>query len=138
MAVKSTIWSGGRTGRGVRTIIADAVTDVAATSAQIGDPLAILLDSVAAHVNVGWLLDLLITCRSIGAGAACLLVGQGTWTSEDILGTPAAAPKGSLSAVLPWNTAPTAGNGFDSTIANTLDLFFTQTVATGSMTVFQY
>lgn len=102
------------------------------------DSLAILLDSVAAHTNVGWKLDLLLTCRSIGSGTAATLIGQGTWACEDILGVPATAPKGVLSAILPWNSAPAVGTGFDSTAANTLDIFFTQTVATGSFTVHQY
>lgn len=102
------------------------------------DSQAILLDSVAAHTNVGWKLDLLLTCRSIGPTTSATLFGQGTWTCEDILGVPATAPKGVLSAILPWNAAPAVGTGFDSTAANTLDMFFTQTVATGSMTVHQY
>ena len=102
------------------------------------DSQAILLDTVAAHVNVGWKLDLLLTCRSIGSGTAATLLGQGVWTCEDILGVPATAPKGVVSAILPWNAAPAVGTGFDSTAANTLDLFFTQTVATGSLTVHQF
>jgi hypothetical protein len=38
----------------------------------------------------------------------------------------------------PWNAAPAVGTGFDNTAANTVDVFFTQTVGTGSMTVHQY
>jgi len=102
------------------------------------DSLAILLDTVAAHTNVGWKLDLLLTCRSIGSGTSATLFGQGVWTCEDILGVPATAPKGVLGAILPWNSVPAAGTGFDSTAASTLDLFFTQTAATGSLTVHQY
>lgn len=102
------------------------------------DSLAILLDTVAAHTNVGWHLEVLLTCRAVGNGTATNLIGQGKWGCEDILGTPATAPKGSLTAILPWNTAPVVGTGFDNTLANTLDMFFTQTVATGSMTVHQY
>jgi hypothetical protein len=101
------------------------------------DGLAILLDTVAAHTTVGWTLDLQLTMRT--AGTAATLWGQGTWTCEDILGVPATAPKGVLSAILPWNSAPAvSSNTFDATAANTLDLFFTQTVATGSLTVHQY
>jgi len=100
--------------------------------------LAILLDTVASHTNVGWSLDVVLTCRAFGSGTSANLMGQGTWTCEDILGVPAVAPKGVLSAMLPWNTAPVVGTGFNSQVANTLDMFFTQTVATGSMTVHQY
>lgn len=100
------------------------------------DSLAILLDTVAAHVTVGWTLEITLTCRVIGAAAS--LLGQGTWTCEDILGVPATAPKGVLSAILPWNSAPAVGTTFDSAVSQQVDMFFTQTVATGSLTVHQY
>jgi len=102
------------------------------------DGLAILLDTVAAHTTVGWFLEILLTCRAVGSGTATNFMGQGKWTCEDILGVPATAPKGVLTAILPWNTAPAVGTGFDNTAANAVDMFFTQTVATGSMTVHQY
>jgi hypothetical protein len=100
------------------------------------DSLAVLLDSVAGHTNVGWSLEILLTLRALGASAN--LMGQGLWTSEDILGVPATAPKGVLSAILPWNSAPAVGNNFDSAVSQQVDLFFTQTVATGSLTCHQY
>jgi len=102
------------------------------------DSLAILLDTVAGHTNVGWVLDLHLTVRAQGSGTSGNLIGQGTWACEDILGVPATAPKGSLVAVLPWNSAPAVGTGYDSTAASTLDMFFTQTAATGSLTVHTY
>lgn len=112
--------------------------DVRLGGTIVFDGLAVLLDTVAAHTNVGWWLDILLTCRTQGSGTAATLFGQGTWTCEDILGVPATAPKGILTAMLPWNSAPAVGGGFNSTSALTLDLFFTQTVATGSMTLHQY
>ena len=112
--------------------------DVRIGGVVVFDSLAILLDTVAGHTNVGWKLDILLTLRSIGASTSATFMGQGLWTSEDILGVPATAPKGVLSAILPWNSAPAVGTGFDSTIANVVDCFFTQTAATGSMTCMQY
>lgn len=112
--------------------------DVRIGGVVVFDGLAILLDTVAAHTNVGWFLEIFLTCRTIGAGTATTLFGQGKWTCEDILGVPATAPKGVLTAMLPWNTAPVIGTGFDNTTANVVDIFFTQTVATGSMTDHQY
>ena len=109
--------------------------DLRMGSNVVFDSLAIALDSVAAHVNVGWRLSIDLRCETIGSGTTATLRGQGTWTCEDILGVPASAPKGVLSAILPWNTGTTIGGGFDSTAANTVDMFFTQTVATGSMTL---
>jgi len=100
------------------------------------DGLAVLLDTVAAHTNVGWWLEIDLTCRAIGTSGN--LMGVGRWTCEDILGVPAAAPKGVLTAMLPWNTAPAVGNNFDTTATQQVDLVFTQTVATGSCTCHQY
>ena len=110
--------------------------DVRLGGTVVFDGLAVLLDTVAGHTTVGWALDILLTCRVIGATAN--LFGSGLWTSEDILGVPASAPKGVLSAVLPWNTTPAVGSNFDSTVSQTVDMFFTQTAATGSMTCHQY
>lgn len=110
--------------------------DIRMGAAVAFDSQAILLDSVAAHNTVGWYLKILLTCRSVGTTGT--LFGQGFWTCEDILGVPATAPKGVLSAILPWNAAPAAGTGFDMTVSNTLDMFFTQTAATGSCTLHQF
>ena|ERR1041384_4247179 len=110
--------------------------DVRLGGTVVFDGLAVLLDTVAAHTNVGWTLDVLLTCRAIGTAGN--LMGQGIWTCEDILGVPATAPKGVLSAMLPWNSAPAVGGNFDTTAQQQVDLFFTQTVATGSLTLHQY
>lgn len=110
--------------------------DSAAAHVIVFDGLAILLDTVAAHTNVGWTLEILLTARAIGATGN--LMGQGTWTCEDLLGVPTTAPKGVLSAMLPWNSAPAVGANFNTTLSQVVDLRFTQTVGTGGMTVHQY
>jgi hypothetical protein len=88
------------------------------------DSQAILLDTVAGHTNMPWKLQIELTCRAVGAGTVTQLFGIGTWQCEDILGTPAASPKGALVAMLPWNAAPALGTGFDNTISAALDCFF--------------
>ena len=110
--------------------------DVRMGATVVFDGLAILLDSVAAHTNVAWFLEIDLTCRAIGTSAN--FMGVGRWTCEDILGVPATAPKGVLTAMLPWNTAPAVGANFDSTATQILDLFFTQTVATGACLIHQF
>lgn len=113
--------------------------DVRVGGVIVFDSLAILLATAAARVNVGWWLDIMLTCRVIGGtGATSQLLGQGTWTSSDIIASPldVAGPAGT--ALLPFNSAPAVGTVFDNTLANTLDMFFTQTVATGSLTLHQY
>jgi hypothetical protein len=110
--------------------------DVRFGATVVFDSLAMLLDTAVAAVNVGWYLKIILTCRTIGATAN--LFGQGFFTAYNLLGTPATPPKGGLTAMLPWNSAPAVGNNFDATATQQVDLFFTQTVATGSMTCHQY
>lgn len=101
------------------------------------DTLAMPLNIVA-KTNVPWLLDVILTCRAVGSGTSANLIGQGHWLSEASINTavPATGP-GPGGQNVPYNTAPVVGSGFNSQSALTLDFFFTQTVATGSMTCHQ-
>lgn len=101
------------------------------------DSLAMPLN-VVAKTNVPWILDVLLTCRAAGSGTSTTLIGQGTWLSEASINTaaPATGP-GPGGQIVPYNTAPVVGTGFNCQAANTFDMFFTQTVATGSMTCHQ-
>ena len=112
--------------------------DVRLGSVTAWDSQAIPLNIVA-KTNVSWFLQVLLTCRSVGTGTSATLFGQGSWLSEANINTavPATGP-GPGGALLPFNTAPVVGTGFDSTIANALDFRFTQTVATGSMTMHNF
>ncbi len=102
------------------------------------DSLAIPLNIVA-KTNVNWMLNVLLTCRSVGPSTSATLFGQGTFLSEANLNTavPSTGP-GPGGQMLPYNTAPVVGTGFDSTISNAMDFRFTQTVATGSLTLHQF
>jgi hypothetical protein len=100
------------------------------------DSLAILPDATAAYVTVGWYLDILMTCRAIGTTGN--FFGQGKFCCTDIAGQVATPPKGAHTAILPWNSPPAVGGNVDTTISNQLDMFFTQTVATGSLTCHQF
>jgi hypothetical protein len=88
-------------------------------------------------VSVGWWLEILLTCRTISNTAATLM-GAGRWTSEAGVGAPLPSAGGAPPFVLPFNAPPVVGNGFDSTAAQPVDLFFTQTVGTGQVTLHQY
>jgi hypothetical protein len=94
--------------------------------------------NIVAKTNVNWILDVLLTCRTVGSGTTATILGQGTWTSEAGVGAPLPTAGGSPPFTVPYNTAPVVGAGFDSTSALKVDLFFTQTVATGSMTLHEY
>jgi len=93
--------------------------------------------NIVAKTNVPWLLQAILTCRTIGNGTNCTFMGCAQFESEAIVGSPAAAAGGNSVLVTPVG-APAVGSGIDSTVVNQLDLWFTQTVATGSMTCHLY
>jgi len=112
--------------------------DLRLGSAVVFDTQAISLNIVA-KTNVGWWFDAILTCRSVGNGTSGTIFGQGVWLSEAAINTavPSTGP-GPGGNVMPFNTAPVVGTGFDSTASQQLDFFFTQTVATGSITLHEY
>lgn len=109
--------------------------DLRMGAVTVFDTLAVPLNIVA-QTTVPWFFDANIVCRSAGSGTTATLFGQGQLNSTAFLNVPAVAT-GPWSGIIvvPYNTAPVAGTGFDSTIANALDFRFTQTVATGSFTM---
>ena len=102
------------------------------------DSLAIPLNIVA-KTNVMWRLNVDLVCRSVGPSTSATLFGTGVFLSEANLNTavPSTGP-GPGGQMVPYNTAPVVGTGFDSTISNQMDFRFTQTVATGSLTLHQF
>lgn len=82
----------------------------------VGASKAIALNIVA-KTNVGWHLDWYFTARAIGATTTAQFMHNGIWVSESVVGAAAGA---SGSAVL--QDTPVVGTGFDSTIANVVDL----------------
>lgn len=93
--------------------------------------------NVVAKTTVPWMLEVLLVCRAVGNGTATTFFPRGQFTSEALVGSPLPAAGGNGSLMLP-TTAPAVGAGMDNTAASALDVFFTQTVATGSMTVHNY
>jgi hypothetical protein len=89
--------------------------------------------NVVAKTNVPWWLEVDVVCRAVGNGTSANLFGFGTWQSEALVGSPANTAGGNGSLNVPVGV-PAVGAGFDSTSAQTIDMNFTQTVATGSMT----
>jgi hypothetical protein len=112
--------------------------DIRLGGTVIFDTGALILNQVA-KVTLPWWFDCYLTCRAIGATAN--FMGMGRFQSEAIVGSPLASVGGSgslLSAVSGGpETAPAVGGNVDITIANAFDMFFTQTVTTGSFTVHQ-
>ena len=93
--------------------------------------------NILAKTTVPWFLEVLLVCRAVGSGTSTTFFPRGQWTSEALVGAAVPASGGNGSLLLP-TTAPAVGAGMDNTAASALDVFFTQTVATGSMTVHNY
>lgn len=107
-------------------------------SVIVFDSLAINLNIVA-KTNVHWALDLILICQASGASTtATLFPSTCYFESEAVVGSPLPTAGGSGGVLLPYNTAPAVGTGFDSTISQSCELFFTQTVATGSAQLHTY
>ena len=100
------------------------------------DTLALNLNIVA-KTTVPYLLDVLLVCRAVGTGTSTTVFPSGYFPSEAVVGSPVPTVGGNGCLLVPVGT-PAVGAGMDNTAASALDVFFTQTVATGSQTVHNY
>jgi hypothetical protein len=100
------------------------------------DSLAINPATAAGRTNVHWYLEVELYCQAAGSGTtAALFPGKCTLTTDDLIAGAIATAGPVGMATLPYNTAPAVGTGFSSVVSQQMDLFFTQTVATGSITL---
>lgn len=100
------------------------------------DTLAIALNIVA-QTNVPFYLNAQGIVRSIG-NAGTIFWG-GTVSSTAFINTAAVATGPYTGTIaVPFNTAPVVGAAVDMTVATILDFNWTQTAATGSMTLHNY
>ena len=94
--------------------------------------------NIVAKVNVPWYFECKLVCRAVGVTAATTFFPMGAYfASEAVVGSQLPTVGGNGSILLP-TAAPVVGAGTDINAAHILDVFFTQTVATGSMTVHNY
>ena len=94
--------------------------------------------NATAQTNATWEFEATLICRSIGASGAATILGIGSWASRALIGSPASGAGAPGNALLP-DTAPAVGTGFDSTIANIVDLFATWGTSNGnSITCHQF
>jgi hypothetical protein len=93
--------------------------------------------NIVAKTNVPFLFEAELVCRAIGSGTSTTFFGTGMFQSEAVVGSPLTTAGGNGSLLLPV-TGFTVGSGTDGTANNAIDVFFTQTVATGSLTVNNY
>ena len=109
-----------------------------ATTAKM-DTTAIPLNTVA-RTNTPWCLRMLGSLTT--AGTSAVLTWTGFVLSDAIVNTALQATgPGPGGTILPYSGtatgASTASSSFDATVSQLLDLYFTQTVATGSCTLQQ-
>lgn len=90
--------------------------------------------NVTAQTNSTFTLDVVFTSRSVGSGTLATVIGIGSLVGRLIVGSPAASAGGAGEILLP-DTAPVVGNGFDSTIAQTIDVFATWSIASASNSI---
>lgn len=109
--------------------------DVRLGGTVIFDTLAMNLNIVA-KTNVPFELEIMLTLRAVGSAGN--LMGVGRFSSEAVIASPLPSVGGSGVFILPQSAAPAVGGNFDTQVAQQLDCFFTQTVATGSMTLHQF
>lgn len=79
--------------------------------------------STTAHTLLPLLVKILLTCRSVGSGTSATLIGQARLEGQGVVEVSGADVVSNVGVVLAPLTAPAVGTGFDSTIANTLDLW---------------
>ena len=112
------------------------ITMGSAGTTIVFDTLALNLNTVA-KTTVPWILDVTLVCRAVGIGTATNFFPTAYFASEAVVGSPLPSAGGNGFLNVPVGT-PAVGAGMDNTAASALDVFFTQTVATGSMTVHNY
>ncbi len=108
----------------------------AAGTTIVFDTLALNLNIVA-KTTVPWLLDVLLICRTVGITTTTTFFPRAWFASEAVVGAALPAVGGNGFLNVPVGT-PAVGAGMDNTAASALDVFFTQTVATGSLVVHNY
>jgi hypothetical protein len=84
--------------------------------------------NVAAKTNVTWWLNIELQVRTVGAGTAATMLGIGNFVSESVV----SAPAGTAGTGFFPPSAPAVSTGFDSTVANVVDLQAKFSVATAT------
>jgi hypothetical protein len=90
--------------------------------------------NVVAKTNVAWVLELDLLVSSVGASTSATIFGQGFWISEANIGAP--VPGTGAPTAAPFQvSAPAVGTGFDSSVANQIDLTATWSTSNASNSI---
>lgn len=91
--------------------------------------------NTTAQTNVNWIWEFDAVIRTVGLSTSASLFTQGTFKSHAVIGSPAPTAGGAGVHMLPYNAAPAAGTGFDSSQGQPLDIFATWSVANASNSI---
>jgi hypothetical protein len=92
--------------------------------------------NTTAKTNVHWTLSGDLVAQAIGGGTATQLMPSDVrFKSESVIGSPAATAGGSGEYLLPYNTAPVLGSGFDNGPSALVDLKGIHSFASASNTI---
>jgi hypothetical protein len=106
------------------------------------DTGAMALNTVA-KTTLPWWLDIQIVCRAAGVASTASFFGFAQFQSEAVVGSALASTAGAQGFVSSVSTGPEGApapisTNVDTTVSCPFEMFFTQTVATGSFTVHNY
>lgn len=90
--------------------------------------------NVTAQTNAAWWLEIMIVARALGNSTNANALGSGQWRSRAAIGSAAVATSGVFTTPMP-DTAPAVGTGFDSTSAQSVNLFGTWSVANAANSI---
>lgn len=78
--------------------------------------------NIVAQTNIPWTLTGELVVRAVGTGTAANLMPKNCiFTSRALVGASAAGTAAAGSEVLPYNTAPVVGSGFDFSLSQLID-----------------
>ena len=86
--------------------------------------------NTTAKTNVGWWLRISMTVRAIGSSTTANIMTGGTFESESVVGAAAG-----VANTATWADAPAVGTGFDSSVANQIDLTAQWSVSNAGNTI---
>jgi hypothetical protein len=98
--------------------------DITFAAVQVWNSGAIQLSAVA-HTTLPFWLEVLMTCRTIGASTVATVMSAGLMCSQCIIPAIGVVDAGSHNTLIVPNVTPVVSSGFDSTILNAIDLFAT-------------
>lgn len=78
--------------------------------------------SSTAHTTLPFWLEIILTCRAVGNSTSANFMGQGRMTAQSLSLTAVADSTTTPATLLLPNTTPAVGTGFDSTVAQSVNL----------------